>query len=92
MLHLVGRAQWRGDAVLWRNGQLEDLKSCSIKSDEIFVDEPISSLDIIVRKQLEHVADAFVAPVADSLSVSSEDEKKVKRAFVCCQSSEKPFV
>jgi site-specific recombinase XerD len=57
-----------------RGRQGEDLEARPVEGDEVLCDKVVASRDVLVERDLERRADAFVAVEADPVPVAGEDE------------------
>jgi len=72
--------------------QREDLEDASVKRDKVLFDEAVSGGDVVIEGDLERAADAVVAVVADAVSVTGKDEKKIESALEMAESRKESVV
>lgn len=60
-------------------GQIEDLEQGPIKSDQILLDESISSPDVIVHRKLEQGTNGIIGVEGQTVTVGDQNEKKVQQ-------------
>jgi hypothetical protein len=73
----------------WRLGKIEYLKDGAVKLDEIFLDEIIASLNILIQRHLKQAADSVVTVKGKPVPVCCQDKKKIELLLPWGQSRQK---
>ena len=63
-------------------GKGKHLKEGAVKSEEVFLDQGVSGLDIDVYGNAQVGADAIVTVKGHAVSVPCQDQKQIKQQFV----------
>jgi hypothetical protein len=61
------------------------LEQGSIKSDQIFPDEPISGFDVIVRRKLEQGTNGLIGIEGQTMAVRDQNKEKVQQQLFLTQ-------
>jgi hypothetical protein len=70
-------------------GQIEHLKESPIKSDQILLDEAISSQEVIVHRKLKQGADGIIGVERQTMAVRDQDEEKVQQQLFLIEGRKK---
>jgi hypothetical protein len=70
-------------------GQIEHLKESPIKSDQILLDEAISSQHVTVHRKLKQGADGIIGVEGQTVAVGDQDEEKVQEQLSLIKGGEK---
>jgi hypothetical protein len=74
----------------WRVcGQIEHLKKGPVKSDQIFLDESVSGLDVVLHRKLEQGTNGIVGVKGQTLAVGDQNEEKVQEQLFLIEGRKK---
>jgi hypothetical protein len=61
------------------------LENSAVKSDQIFVDQPVSGADVLVKIHLQQGANGVVTVKREPISIRGEHQKQVEKDFLLLQ-------
>jgi len=62
-------------------GQIEDLEEGTVKGNQIFLDKPISRLNVLIKADLQKRADGIIGVKRQAAAIRSKDKEQIKQKF-----------
>ena len=71
----------------WLLRQREYLKATTIKSDEIFVDQPVARLNVLIDPKKQQRANRIITIKTHPFAVTDQDQKKIQQQLILIEAA-----
>jgi hypothetical protein len=66
-------------------GQIQNLKQVVVKSDEIFADQAVSGLNVLIKTDLEKTANRVVGVEGQAIAIRGQHKEEIQKDFYWIQ-------